>query len=102
MGSIGGQAQVFQGQMGKIFYQFRQFGIQERFTAGDFDSLNTQPNYKNLKGSLFETLLSDILAHMVNHGSYHRGQIASLIKKSGGEPAGTDYIGYVRELDAKG
>ena len=59
--------------------------------------LSEKVAYKNLQGLPFETALSDILAHMVNHGSYHRGQIALHIKKSGGDPAGTDYIGYVRE-----
>jgi uncharacterized damage-inducible protein DinB len=64
--------------------------------------LSERAAYTNLQGKPFETVLSDIFAHMVNHSSYHRGQIASLIKKSGGDPAGTDYIGYVREEDAKG
>jgi uncharacterized damage-inducible protein DinB len=72
------------------------------FSKLDERQLSEKIVYKNLQGSPFETVLSDILAHMVNHGSYHRGQIASLIKKSGGDPAGTDYIGFVRELDAKG
>ena len=57
--------------------------------------------YKNMEGVFYETVLSDILAHMVNHGSYHRGQIALLLKKSGGPSTYTDYIGYVRELDKK-
>lgn len=72
------------------------------FSKLDEGQLSRKVAYQNLKGVPYETLLSDILAHMVNHGSYHRGQIASLIKKSGGDPAGTDYIGFVRELDAKG
>jgi len=67
----------------------------------DERQLSEKVAYQNLKGLPFETVLSDILAHMVNHGSYHRGQIASFIKKSSGEPAGTDYIGFVREYDAK-
>lgn len=72
------------------------------FSKLDEHQLSEKVAYENLQGAPFETVLSDILAHMVNHGSYHRGQIASLIKKSGGDPAGTDYIGYIRELDAKG
>ncbi len=57
--------------------------------------------YKNLKGEPHQTILSDILAHIVNHGSYHRGQIVSLVKKSGGQQVFVDYIGYVREEDAQ-
>jgi uncharacterized damage-inducible protein DinB len=71
------------------------------FSKLDERQLSEKVAYKNLQGLPFETVLSDILAHMVNHGSYHRGQIASLIKKSGGDPAGTDYIGFVREEDTK-
>jgi uncharacterized damage-inducible protein DinB len=57
--------------------------------------------YKNAKGAVFETVLSDILAHLVNHSSYHRGQIAALINRSGGPVTYGDYIAYVREMDAK-
>ncbi len=71
------------------------------FSKLDERQLSEKVAYKNLQGLPFETVLSDILAHMVNHGSYHRGQIASLIKKSGGDPAGTDYIGFVREEDKR-
>jgi uncharacterized damage-inducible protein DinB len=71
------------------------------FSKLDERQLSEKVAYKNLKGLPFETVLSDILAHMVNHGSYHRGQIASLIKKSGGDRAGTDYIGFVREEDTR-
>jgi len=61
------------------------------------EQLGQKIGYKNLKGMPYENVLSDILAHLVNHGSYHRGQIASLVNKTGGKPAGTDYIGFVRE-----
>lgn len=56
--------------------------------------------YKNTKGIPFEFILSDILAHLANHATYHRGQIASLIKRSGGTPPETDYIAYVRDEKA--
>jgi uncharacterized damage-inducible protein DinB len=53
--------------------------------------------YKSIKGVAFENLLSDILTQLITHGPYHRGQIAGLIKKSGGTPPPTDFIVYVRE-----
>jgi uncharacterized damage-inducible protein DinB len=56
--------------------------------------------YKNLKGQSNESLLSDILLQLITHGPYHRGQIASLIKKAEGTPPGTDFIIYARELKA--
>jgi uncharacterized damage-inducible protein DinB len=34
------------------------------------------------------------------HGSYHRGQIALLMRQGGGAPAATDYIAFVRDMPA--
>ena len=61
------------------------------------EKLSEKIAYKSTKGVPFENLLSDILAQLITHGPYHRGQIASLIKKSGGTPPATDFIVYVRE-----
>jgi uncharacterized damage-inducible protein DinB len=63
------------------------------------EQLSQKVSYKNLKGMPFENVLSDILAHMVNHGSYHRGQIASLVNKAGGETGGN---GLYRVRPGKG
>jgi uncharacterized damage-inducible protein DinB len=40
-------------------------------------------------------LLGDTMIHVVNHASYHRGQIASLVRQVGGTPRGTDYFTYL-------
>ena len=52
--------------------------------------------YKNVKGNTFKNKLSDIIAHVFNHSSYHRGQIAQHAKKSNGKPAITDFIAFAR------
>ena len=52
--------------------------------------------YKNVKGDTFKNKLSDIIAHVFNHSSYHRGQIAQHVKKSNGKPAVTDFIAFAR------
>ncbi|WP_084134597.1 GNAT family N-acetyltransferase [Paenibacillus harenae] len=54
--------------------------------------------YRNGKGTEFRTSVSDILTHVSMHGSYHRAQIALLIRSGGGVPANTDYIHFVRQL----
>ncbi len=61
------------------------------------EDLMKKKDYQNTKGVAFENNLSDILAHLVNHSTYHRGQIASLIKKAGTVPPVTDFIAYVRQ-----
>lgn len=52
--------------------------------------------YKNSKGILFENSIFEMLFHAVNHSTYHRAQINSLLKQSGLEPLLTDYIFYKR------
>lgn len=52
--------------------------------------------YANSKGERFESAVGDILRHLVLHGAYHRGQIASDVRAAGGEPAYTDLIHAVR------
>jgi uncharacterized damage-inducible protein DinB len=52
--------------------------------------------YANQRGAEFESVVSDIVIHLANHGSYHRGQLASAVKNAGGIPAVTDFIAWVR------
>jgi len=53
-------------------------------------------NYKNSKGEPFSNTVQDILFHVVNHSTYHRGQIATLFRQNGIAPLLTDYIFYKR------
>ena len=52
--------------------------------------------YKNSAGDQYTSTLEDILTHVFLHGSYHRGQVASLIRAVGDTPAPTDYIFFTR------
>jgi len=38
-----------------------------------------------------------VLRHVVNHATYHRGQVASKLKRLGVEPPATDFIFWVFE-----
>lgn len=60
------------------------------------DILEKEVEYKNTKGVRFVNSASDILTHIINHSTYHRGQIASIVRKEGGTPAVTDYIAFKR------
>ena len=46
--------------------------------------------------------LGETMVHVVNHGTYHRGQAASLVRQLGGKPRATDYFVYclTRGVDA--
>jgi uncharacterized damage-inducible protein DinB len=54
--------------------------------------------YRSLKGIESTSSLRDILTHVVNHSTYHRGQIARGIKAKGGVPPVTDFIAFAREV----
>ncbi|HYK41776.1 MAG TPA: DinB family protein [Thermoanaerobaculia bacterium] len=53
-------------------------------------------SYVNSKGEPWTSSVGDILMHVVIHGGYHRGQIASELRAAGFTPAYTDYIEAVR------
>ncbi len=52
--------------------------------------------YTNTKGEHFSSAIGDTAMHVAMHGTYHRGQIALVVRDGGGEPAYTDYIHAVR------
>ena len=58
--------------------------------------LDENISYTNSKGQAFTNTVTDILFHIINHSTYHRGQIISLLKEEGLPPVITDYIFYKR------
>ncbi|MDZ4714746.1 MAG: DinB family protein [Cytophagales bacterium] len=53
-------------------------------------------SYTNSKGQPYTNTVRDILFHVINHSTYHRGQIAAEFREHGLEPLVTDYIFYKR------
>lgn len=60
------------------------------------DMLQQTVKYKTTKGLPYEDHIDDILFHLFNHGTYHRGQIALDLRLNGLEPINTDYITFLR------
>jgi uncharacterized damage-inducible protein DinB len=54
--------------------------------------------YRTLKGDALETPVWQIVLHVVNHATYHRGQITTMLRQLGRNPVGTDLITYYRSL----
>jgi uncharacterized damage-inducible protein DinB len=54
--------------------------------------------YKDLKGNPFVQPLVGQMQHLINHGTYHRGQVTTLLRLAGGTPVSTDLIRYLREI----
>lgn len=51
-------------------------------------------DYRNVKGEAFRASLADLITHVVNHSTYHRGQVATLLRQLGGTLVATDFILY--------
>ena len=60
------------------------------------ESLRQAITYRNSAGDQFTSTVEDILTHVTLHGSYHRGQVASMIRAAGHTPSPTDYIFFAR------
>lgn len=63
-------------------------------TTGGGERLIT---YRNSSGVEYTNTLEDILLHVAQHGVYHRGQVALLVRASGGDAIPTDYILFTRD-----
>lgn len=64
----------------------------------DHDDFNRQLRYHNYVGHSFENNIEHIMIHTVNHATYHRGQVALLMRERGYEPVNTDFITYDRVM----
>lgn len=62
------------------------------------DNFGEVINYTNTKGNKYNSSVLEIITHVINHGTYHRGQIALLMRKSELNPAVTDYIVHQRNV----
>jgi uncharacterized damage-inducible protein DinB len=61
------------------------------------DRLETTVTYVNFVGETWTYTLGDALLHIANHGTYHRGQIATLLRILGRTPVSTDYLRWIDE-----
>ncbi len=66
----------------------------DRLADGDLDAPVT---YRGLDGQGFSLPLGKLMRHVVNHSTYHRGQIATQLRQLGRTPPNTDYTRFLRE-----
>ena len=53
-------------------------------------SLAADVTYQNLKGDTLKFPLGALFLHVVNHSTYHRGQVTTLLRQLGAQPVATD------------
>jgi uncharacterized damage-inducible protein DinB len=62
------------------------------------ESVTERISYKDLKGNPWISPVWQIVLHVVNHGTHHRGQVAGFLRSMGHVPPPLDLIAYYRTL----
>jgi uncharacterized damage-inducible protein DinB len=66
----------------------------------DEAELGEEVDYKTLSFGPSRSPRWQVLQHVVNHGSYHRGQVTTMLRQLGAKGVGTDLILFYRERRA--
>jgi uncharacterized damage-inducible protein DinB len=72
---------------------------QERAAGFTESSLAERISYRDLKGNPWITPVWQIVLHVVNHGTHHRGQVAGFLRTMGKVPPTLDLIAFYRQAD---
>jgi uncharacterized damage-inducible protein DinB len=68
--------------------QDEMLGVAKQMAIGG----NRDIDFRTRKGQPFTMPFFEIITHISHHGSYHRGQLANMIRLSGEKPVSTDYF----------
>ncbi len=73
----------------QVHHDFSEF-----LTAQTETTLAAPLTYHNTRGDQFTLPLGELILHCLDHGTYHRGQVNSLIKLAGGTPVAVNYFQF--------
>jgi uncharacterized damage-inducible protein DinB len=65
------------------------------------DDISQVLEFRNIKGVVLTHPLWETMQHMVNHSTYHRGQVTTLLRQLGGTAQATDMLLFFRERSAQ-
>jgi len=57
--------------------------------------------YTDMSGNPFSQPLANLMQHVVNHGTYHRGQVTTLLCQAGADTIALDLVYFFRETEEK-
>jgi uncharacterized damage-inducible protein DinB len=57
--------------------------------------------YTDFKGNTFSQPLWQQMQHKVNHSTYHRGQVVTMVRQLGKSAVSTDLIHYLRQKESR-
>jgi uncharacterized damage-inducible protein DinB len=55
-------------------------------------------SYRLMNGDPDARRLDDLMRHVVNHATYHRGQVVTMLRQLGKTPPSTDYVRWLRDV----
>ena len=67
----------------------------------DDGTLGREVAYRNTAGVAFTSRMDEMLRHVVDHSTYHRGQVVTMLRQLGGTPPPTGLIVFYRERRAE-
>jgi uncharacterized damage-inducible protein DinB len=77
-------------------YAEKLLAFANRVSQADLDRIL---EYKTFNFGAYKNPLWQSMQHLANHGTYHRGQVATLLRQLGYKPLLTDLMHYYRERD---
>jgi uncharacterized damage-inducible protein DinB len=67
-------------------------GVRDYLAGLTEEMLKLHLSYVNLKGETWTYVLWQTLFHVVNHQTYHRGQVTTLLRQLEAQPSAIDYL----------
>jgi uncharacterized damage-inducible protein DinB len=59
------------------------------------ESLEERVEYRNFQDEVWEYTLWQMMHHMVQHSTYHRGQVVAMLRQLGAAPVPLDFLIYI-------
>ncbi|HMF91523.1 MAG TPA: DinB family protein [Candidatus Angelobacter sp.] len=84
----------------KVRWETVEQGYHEFLHSLSLARLQKNLAYINRAGQPYEYPLWQQMVHVVNHSSYHRGQVTTLLRQLGAQPIATDFLEYYDEKNA--
>ncbi|RAK23166.1 putative damage-inducible protein DinB [Anoxybacillus vitaminiphilus] len=69
--------------------------------VSDVEDVSAVVSYTNDKGERRSNTILEIIYHIVNDGTYYRGNISAVLHQAGYNSIATDYIHFLKENEAK-
>jgi uncharacterized damage-inducible protein DinB len=84
-------------EMEKLFHELSE--EYQKFLNHESD-LDKEISPEHPQFGRLDTYLSELVQHVVNHGTYHRGNLTSMIRQHGYSSVPTDYVFYLYEISS--